>query len=88
MAPELKTMKLLAINKMIANNLEMQEYINKNKNVLTRSQLADFFNSKFMQHDTILNVYADFVEYLTPESFVDFEKFRDLKYNNQKNTIN
>jgi len=81
-------MKLIAIRKMLENNFQMQEYINKNKNELTRSQLVDLFNSKFMQHDTILNVYFDFVEYLSPENFCDYEKFRDLKYENIEKQLN
>jgi hypothetical protein len=78
-AIELKALKLESIKRMIDNNLDMQERIRKNL-TFSRLQIMEFFDSKFMQHDTILNVYLDFVEFLSPKQFVEFEQFRDNKY--------
>lgn len=81
MEEELRAMKLQQIEKMIQNNIDFQLFVNKKKDKLSKSSILEYLDTTFNGLDTFLNIYFDFVSFLSPEQFQEFEKYREKKHN-------
>jgi len=80
MNEELRIMKIQHIQEMIKNNLEFHSFVKSNHDKLPKTSILEYLDTKFSGLDTFLTIYLDFVEFLSPDEFVKFEKFRDEKH--------
>lgn len=73
---ELRELKLKQISRMIDDNLQFRDFIKNAANKFDKTKILDFLDTKFLGLDTFLNIYFDFVNFISPEQFEAFERYR------------
>lgn len=79
-AKEFRQYKIKKIETMIKENIEFQEYINENKNKLSKNNILEFFETKTNGLDTFLHLYLDVIKFMSAEEFHQFMKFRNKDF--------